>query len=136
MIFSIASFPERQYVEYMTSHVDISPTLLNLHEIAREKSHEQGLPLWDKKGIDERITFYLASWYFGADAYIKNGVAKMYSEALDISFTNNILRFDNANIIYDRQEADDVKRVFNEFYDMQDQWMEYFMCQKQSRIIP
>ena len=74
----------------LTSHIDISPTLLDLLGVNRNKTLEQGLGLWDS-GLKDRTTFFLGNWYFGADGFHENGEFKMYSEVLAASFANTKL---------------------------------------------
>lgn len=129
MIFSRSSFDKKEYINRMTSHIDIAPTLLELHGIKRDISYEQGLPVWSD-GIDSRITFYLGDWYFGADAYITNGKSKMSSNVLNVSFSNTKLHFNNKDIDYKREDANNVQNVINKFYGIQQQWVEKFICQQ------
>ena len=45
MIFSTASFKQREYITRKTSHIDVVPTLLGVHDIERDRTYEQGLPV-------------------------------------------------------------------------------------------
>jgi phosphoglycerol transferase MdoB-like AlkP superfamily enzyme len=127
LIFSGSAFLRPTYINRLTSHIDISPTLLDLLGVNRNKALEQGLGLWDS-GIDERTTFFLGNWYFGADGFHENGVFKMYSEVLAASFANKMLQFDASNLVEDEGESMKVRDKTRQLYALQHEWLKQYFC--------
>jgi len=127
LLFSKAAFAQPVYIETLTSHIDISPSVLELLGIERDRSIEQGLALWDA-GLEQRTTFFLGNWYFGADGFHRDGVFKMHSEVLATSFANDKLKFNASNIVKDKEENMSVRDLTREIYAIQQRWLERYMC--------
>jgi phosphoglycerol transferase MdoB-like AlkP superfamily enzyme len=127
LLFSRSAFPQPVYIETLTSHIDISPSLLDLQGIGRDRSIEQGLALWDP-GLEQRTTFFLGNWYFGADGYHQDGVFKMHSEVLGTSFVNDELKFNASNIVEDNKENMLVREKTRQIYAIQKGWLENYYC--------
>jgi len=127
LIFSGSAFSQPTYINRLTSHVDISPTLLELLGVNRNKSYEQGLSLWDS-GIEDRATFFLGNWYFGADGFHESGEFKMYSEVLAASFANKKLQFDASNLVEDEGEIMKVRDKTRQLYALQHEWLKQYFC--------
>jgi phosphoglycerol transferase MdoB-like AlkP superfamily enzyme len=127
LIFSESAFSKSTYINALTSHVDISPTLLDLHGVSRNKTLEQGLSLWDL-GLKDRVTFFLGNWYFGADGFHENGEFKMYSEVLAASFANKRLQFDASNLVEGEGETMKVRDKTRQLYALQQGWLKQYFC--------
>ena len=127
LIFSKSAFSRPTYINTLTSHLDVSPSLLDLHGVNRNKSLEQGLGLWDP-GNKDRVMFFLGNWYFGADGFHENGEFKMYSEVLAVSFANNRLQFDASNLIEDEGETIEVRDKTRQLYALQQGWLKQYFC--------
>jgi len=127
LIFSKSAFNQPVSTNTLTSHIDISPTLLDLYGINREKSVEQGLSVWDQ-GMNKRVTYFLANWYFGADGYHENGKYKMYSELLDAAFSNTRMHFDTTNLIEDNLETVTIRNKTRQLYALQQEWLKHHFC--------
>lgn len=126
-IYSARSFPKQLIVNSLTSHLDISPTLQDLFGVEREREHEQGLSLWHQN-IDDRRHYFLASWYFGADGLRDGENYVMYSEALDIAFVSQQMKFDASNAVGDREVVQRVKSRVTSLYELQLSWLNEFLC--------
>ena len=127
LLFSRSAFPRHVVIETLTSHIDISPSLLDLQGIERDRSIEQGLALWDP-GLEQRTTFFLGNWYFGADGYHQDGVFKMHSEVLGTSFENDELKFNASNIVEDNEENMLVRNKTRQIYAVQKGWLKQYYC--------
>ncbi len=127
LIFSKSAFSQPTYTNMLTSHIDISPTLLDLLGVNRNKTLEQGLGLWDS-GLKDRTTFFLGNWYFGADGFHENGEFKMYSEVLAASFANNKLQFDASNLVEDEGEVLKIRDKTRKLYALQNEWLKQNFC--------
>ena len=126
-IYSARSFSQQLTVESLTSHLDISPTLQDLFGVNRERKREQGLSLWHQN-IDDRRHYFLASWYFGADG-LRDGVDyTMYSEALDIAFVNQQMKFGPSNAVGDHRVIQRIKSQVSSLYELQLSWLSEFFC--------
>src|SRR6202040_1092872 len=66
-------------IPWLTSHIDISPTLLDLMGVDRRRDLEQGSPIWDA-ALQGRTTFFFARHYFSADGYYANGQFVMWNQ--------------------------------------------------------
>ena len=55
-------------INWLTSHIDITPTLLDLLGVDRRRELEQGTPIWNPE-VAKRTTFFLARQTFGTDGY-------------------------------------------------------------------
>jgi len=127
LIFSKSAFSRPTYINTLTSHVDVSPTLLDLHGVNRNKSLEQGFDLWDP-GLKDRVMFFLGNWYFGADGFHENGEFKMYSEVLAVSFANHRLQFDASNLVEGKGETIEIRDKTRKLYALQQEWLKQYFC--------
>lgn len=127
LLFSKTAFAQPVYIETLTSHIDISPSVLDLQGIERDRSIEQGLALWDE-GMKQRTTYFLGNWYFGADGFHREGVFKMHSEVLGASFSNKKLRFDASSIVKDNEENMSVRDKTRQIYAIQQEWLKQHFC--------
>lgn len=64
-------------IDWVTSHVDITPSVLDLLGIRQGRTLEIGSPLWDPR-LQDRTTYFFAREYLGADGYIRADEAVMY----------------------------------------------------------
>ncbi|HEX7122239.1 MAG TPA: sulfatase-like hydrolase/transferase, partial [Gemmatimonadaceae bacterium] len=64
-------------VPWVTSHVDITPSVLDLLGIRQGRALEVGSPMWDPR-LRDRTTYFFAREYLGADGYIRPNEAVMF----------------------------------------------------------
>jgi len=55
-------------IPWLTSHIDISPSVLDLLGLEDDREMEQGSPLWDSR-LQQRKTYFFARGYLGADGF-------------------------------------------------------------------
>jgi membrane-anchored protein YejM (alkaline phosphatase superfamily) len=127
LIFSESAFSQPTYIDVLTSHIDISPTLLDILGVDRKRSLEQGLALWDY-GLKDRKTFFLGNWYFGADGFHEDGEFQMYSEVLATAFANSKLQFDASKLVEDEKEVLKIRDKTRKLYALQNEWLEQNFC--------
>ncbi|MBF0455240.1 MAG: sulfatase-like hydrolase/transferase [Magnetococcales bacterium] len=72
LIFAPNTLQANHSIPWLTSHIDLSPTILDLMGIASGRESEQGSPLWDER-LQQRITFFLAANYLGAEGFYQRG---------------------------------------------------------------
>jgi hypothetical protein len=81
-------------IPWLTSHVDIAPTVLDLLGVEPGREYEQGLPLWDPR-IRGRATYFFGKHYSGVDAYHHGGRYLMWSHTTATGYRNDsALHFD------------------------------------------
>ena len=68
LIYAPTAIEARTEVRYITSHIDIAPSLLDLLGVRIGRDSEQGAPIWDER-IKERNTYFLSNHLFGSDGY-------------------------------------------------------------------
>ena len=63
-------------IPWMTSHIDIAPSVLDLLGVEEDRELELGSPMWDP-ALADRTTFFFARSYLGADGYQRANEAVM-----------------------------------------------------------
>ncbi|MBC7894824.1 MAG: sulfatase-like hydrolase/transferase [Cytophagaceae bacterium] len=63
-------------IPWVTSHIDIAPSVLDLLGIAEGRELEQGSPMWNPALTDRRV-FIFAQGYLGVDGYVEGDRAVM-----------------------------------------------------------
>jgi len=77
-------------VDFRTSHIDITPTLLDLLGATHNREFEQGMPLWDTRARD-RMLFFWAYDYFGAVGYCRHSQCGVWNPTLDLTYAGHAL---------------------------------------------
>ncbi|HEX9632955.1 MAG TPA: sulfatase-like hydrolase/transferase, partial [Gemmatimonadales bacterium] len=85
-------------ISWLTSHVDIAPTVLDLLGVKRRQESEQGTPIWDGR-LPDRTTFLLARGYLGADAYHSRGEFYALNRLSDAVHRSRTLDFPPATLL-------------------------------------
>jgi sulfatase-like protein len=75
-----------------TSHIDITPSVLDLLGISDAREFEAGTPIWNA-GLRDRCIFFFASQYFGADGYRCGDSFSMWNSMLNVTYTGRTLHF-------------------------------------------
>ena len=88
--------PER--IPWITSHIDIVPTMLDLLGVRAGRDSEQGLPIW-QSSLAQRTTFFFAQPTFGADGYETDSRFYMWHYFSDSVYANSQPEFDMRNFI-------------------------------------
>jgi hypothetical protein len=55
-------------IPWMTSHIDVAPSVLDLLGVENGRALELGSPIWDPR-LADRMTFFLGKDFLGADGY-------------------------------------------------------------------
>jgi arylsulfatase A-like enzyme len=85
-------------VSWLTSHIDIGPTLLDLLGVQRSRELEEGAPIWDP-AIAGRTTFFLARQAFGADGYRVGDRFYMWNQISDTVSVSERPHFEPGNVL-------------------------------------
>jgi Sulfatase len=98
LLYAPTVVPETEKIRWVTSHIDISSSLLDLLGVDEGRGLEQGTPIWDP-GLRERITYFWATATLGADGYSENGEYYMWNRLADAVFRNDELHFEDWNLV-------------------------------------
>ena len=85
-------------IPWLTSHIDVAPTVLDLLGAKEGRESEQGSPIWNS-GIADRTTFFFAEPIFGADGYYSHGKFFMWHYLSDVVYENSSASFDTSDIL-------------------------------------
>jgi glucan phosphoethanolaminetransferase (alkaline phosphatase superfamily) len=96
LIYAPQALSRPQTIPWLTSHIDVVPSVLDLLGVERQRNFEQGSPLWDSR-LQERTTFFFGNHYFGADGYHTQGRFFMRSDVFDSVYQNDRLHFEGTN---------------------------------------
>jgi Sulfatase len=98
LIYAPMTLKSAQKIPWLTSHIDIAPTVLDLLGVTRNRRWEQGAPVWDPE-LNRRRTYFLARSYFGIDGYHLNGRFVMWSHISDSVYANNQMKFGPEDVV-------------------------------------
>ncbi len=123
LLYAPAAFPKRRDVPWMTSHIDLTPSLLDLLGVAEGREFEQGSPLWDER-LAGRTNFFWGNHYFGSDGYYRPGKPfAMWHHFRDAVYQNDRLDFDpRAGYGPGTPEYEEATRRLREMINLQEAW--------------
>lgn len=98
LVFAKRAFPSTVAVPWVTSHIDIAPTVLDLLGVEHGRRYEQGNPIWDAR-LANRITYFFAKGYLGADGVHADGKFAMLNHMSGAVYENDIMKFDAEHIL-------------------------------------
>jgi arylsulfatase A-like enzyme len=79
-------------IDYVTSHVDVAPTIFKLAGIPTDDLLLTGLPVTDAR-IEDRATFVLGGHYFGSNGLHYRGRFFMENEIAELAYVNDDFSF-------------------------------------------
>jgi len=96
-------------IDSPTSHIDITPTLLDLMGISAGRENEQGLPVYDPEISQRRLflqmdMFGASGFYYGGSYYSRNSMGTVYKSPTMNFESNGMVRFDS-------KEAEEVRNI-------------------------
>ena len=110
-------------ISWLTSHIDVAPSVLDLLGIEAGRGREQGSPLWNPE-IAGRTTFFFGMQTFGADAFFSKGRYFMWSEMSGVSSAGNEPHFHLENIVpRDSPEDREIPRTISRMVGLQKAWI-------------
>jgi len=98
VIYAPKVLDHMQKVPWVTSHIDVAPTVLELLGVERERNFEQGTPIWNAN-LAKRTTYFFGQHYLGADGYYSNGQFFMWSHVTDSVYVNTRLNFNTSDLV-------------------------------------
>ncbi|MGH9703580.1 MAG: sulfatase-like hydrolase/transferase [Candidatus Acidiferrales bacterium] len=110
-------------ISWLTSHIDVAPSVLDLLGIEAGRGREQGSPLWNPE-IAGRTTFFFGRQTFGADAFFSKGRYFMWSEMSGVSSAGNEPHFHLEDIVpRDSPEDREIPRTISRMVELQKAWI-------------
>jgi hypothetical protein len=85
-------------INWLTSHIDITPTLLDLLGVDRRRELEQGAAIWNP-AVAQRTTFFLARQTFGTDGYYSESRYFMWNQLSDTVSASARLHFEISDVL-------------------------------------
>jgi len=109
LIYVPGVLQQKTVIDSPTSHIDISPTLLDLLGIFSGRDNEQGMPVYAPEIAQRRL--FLQMEMFGATGYYYGG--NYYSRsALGVVYKGPALDFENSNLLrFDSPEAKEIRSL-------------------------
>ena len=98
LLFSARAFGARTTVPWLTSHIDVSPSIQELLGIRNGGELQQGAALWDPR-LADRTTFFLGEGYLGADGFHSRGRFAMLNWLSGLEYAANDMRFRDADVV-------------------------------------
>ncbi len=98
LIYAPRALEHTERIPWITSHIDLVPTVLDLLGLKRDESAEQGAAIWNP-GLAKRTTFLFAQPLSGADGYAERGKFYMWHYYSDMVYVNSKASFDDSNFI-------------------------------------
>lgn len=89
------AFKSTHKLNWVTSNIDVVPTILSLLQKDTSQYFHQGLPMFNP-AIQERTTFFWGGHYFGTNALHSKGKYYMENLVTESSYLNNKYEFNNA----------------------------------------
>jgi arylsulfatase A-like enzyme len=97
LIYAPRALEHRDRITWLTSHIDIVPTVLDLLGVKGNRDSEQGSAVWNP-ALADRTTFFFAKPMFGADGYTQGGQFFMWHYFSDSVYQKSIPEFDPSDI--------------------------------------
>jgi membrane-anchored protein YejM (alkaline phosphatase superfamily) len=92
VLFAPKAIQKTVVIPWITSHVDLSPSILDLVGVTEGRGFELGSPVWDER-LCHRTTFFWANKYLGADGFHENGKYYMWQYMSDTIYCNSVFDF-------------------------------------------
>jgi arylsulfatase A-like enzyme len=127
IVHAPAALGERVTIPWITSHIDVAPTVLDLLGCDAGRESEQGTPIWDPR-LNERVTFFLANHYLGADGYHDQGKFRMFSTVWGSAYAGDELHFTHRELAQQGSEThEQAQETIGYMIALQEAWGSTFM---------
>ena len=139
MIYAPGVLDSAVTIPWVTSHIDISPSVSDLLGFGTERQLEQGSPIWTP-AIQERRTYFLARNYLGADGYFFMNTICMHKYAIHSSTCTpweGSLSFSPKNLRGNQETAgDSVYTRIAQLTTLMDTWSRALIPNNFLRLMP
>ncbi|UWZ83988.1 LTA synthase family protein [Occallatibacter riparius] len=112
LIYAPQALKSAVRINYPTSHIDLSPTLLDLLGLSGAPLHAQGSPVTEQRLANRRI--YLPMGTYGASGFYENGAYFMITSDGRV-YKNSTMRFSERDILpYGSAEGSEARHIESE----------------------
>jgi arylsulfatase A-like enzyme len=126
MIYAPRVLDHTERISWLTSHIDVAPTLLDLLGVEQGREFEQGSAIWNSD-LQKRATFFLGRHLLGADGYYAGGNFFMWNYMSDAAYAGRQLHFDPAQVLVSSSPAAaEVRRTISRLVALQEIWAQHF----------
>lgn len=109
-------------IPYVTSHIDLAPSILALLGFTRAEDYEQGAPLWEP-AIAHRRTYLFGREFLGYDGYHERGIFHQWRASDETAHVSRSLDPSDARVLTKgSREWESVKRECQTIRALQSQW--------------
>ena len=98
LLYAPGILASRTDIPWVTSHIDVTPSLLDLLGIREGREWEEGSALWDSR-LASRTTLFLAKEYLGADGWHSQGGFFSWNSFAGLAYRSDQLRFAPPGIV-------------------------------------
>jgi arylsulfatase A-like enzyme len=98
LLYAPGIVKQQTNLPWVTSHIDISPSILDLLGISQGRDFEAGSPIWDER-VADRAIFFWASQYFGANGYHFGESFSMWNPMINVTYRSHSLHFTAATAV-------------------------------------
>jgi hypothetical protein len=126
LVYAPRALDHTEKISWLTSHIDLVPTILDLLGAKYNRESEQGTAIWNP-ALADRTTFFFAKPMFGADGYTSQGQFFMWHYFSDTVYKKTSAEFDPSDIIPRRSStAQDVTANISEIVALEKAWHRKF----------
>jgi hypothetical protein len=104
LVYAPRALDHSEKISWLTSHIDVVPTILDLLGAKDNRESEQGTAIWNP-ALANRTTFFFAKPMFGADGFTSQGQFFMWHYFSDTVYKKNSAEFDPSDIVPRRSSA-------------------------------
>ena len=106
LLYAPAVLHSTHVIPWVTSHIDVASSVLDLLGISRNIDDEQGGDIWDER-LAQRNTYFLSNLLNGVDGYYARGKFYSWNRVLDVSYQNEQLHFEAEHVVPARSPLHD-----------------------------
>ncbi len=126
IVYAPRALDHTERIPWITSHIDLVPTVLDLLGVEGDRDSEQGTAIWNEQ-LANRRTFLLAQPTFGADGYASDGKFYMWNYFSDSIYINSTAFFDMSNFVpRGTKGASDVVSNITSLTALEKAWHQHF----------
>ena len=104
LLYAPGVLREQVNLPWPTSHLDISPSILDLVGVSQDRGFELGAAVW-RPDLSNRRLFFWGRQYFGADGYLRGNVYAMWDPLLSTTYRSNVLHFEPRDTLTENDPA-------------------------------
>ncbi len=122
LLYAPRVLSEKTSLAWMTSHIDVSPTILSLLGLRADAAFEAGTPIWNE-ALLRRIIFFWGAQYSGADGYARDNSFAMWNPSINTVVTSRKMHFDESSPAFSEgPEYAKVTDLLQRMGDLKDDW--------------